>query len=64
MFNFENFTSRDMFARYESLDSEYNKSDLKYQSYYIEPGDIFYMSPGTIHQVVVEQPRATVLIDF
>jgi hypothetical protein len=26
MFNFENFTSRDMFARYESLDSEYNKS--------------------------------------
>ena len=46
------------------LDSKYNESDLKYESYHISAGDIFYMSPGTIHQVVVTEPRATVLIDF
>ena len=35
-----------------------------YISYFLEPGDAFYMSPGTVHQVVVNEPRVTVLFDF
>lgn len=40
------------------------KESLEYDSYFMNPGDIIYMPPGTIHQVVVTEPRATILFDF
>lgn len=35
-----------------------------YESYILEPGDIFYCPKGTIHQIVVSEPRASIVMDY
>ena len=47
---------------YRIFEDEINTDN--YISYFLEPGDAFYISPGTVHQVVVNEPRVTVLFDF
>lgn len=40
----------------------YGKDD--YKSYILEPGDIFYCPKGTVHQIVVSEPRASIVMDY
>jgi uncharacterized RmlC-like cupin family protein len=35
-----------------------------YKSYILEPGDIFYCPKGTVHQIVVSEPRASIVMDY
>ena len=53
---------------YENIDCEFSKpvnvDKLNYKSYFMNPGDIIYIPSGTIHQVIVKEPRATILFDF
>jgi len=53
---------------YEDVDSDFGVPidfhNLKYDSYILNPGDIMIMPAGTIHQAVVFQPRATLILDI
>lgn len=53
---------------YEDVECEYGVPidfrGLKYDSYILNPGDVIYMPMGTIHQAVVFEPRATLILDF
>lgn len=37
---------------------------LEYKSYILNPGDIFFMTAGTIHQAFVSGPRITTILDI
>lgn len=42
----------------------YNSLDSKnYDSYIIEPGDLVFAPSGVFHQVVISEPRATIILD-
>jgi len=54
---------------YEDVpNSEYgcniDNTDLKYDSYIMEPGDVILVPAGTIHQAICHEPRASILIDL
>jgi len=36
----------------------------EYESYHLNPGDIFYCPKGTVHQIVVSEPRASIVLDY
>lgn len=35
----------------------------KYRSFLLQPGDVIYMPAGVIHQAIVTEPRATLILD-
>ena len=39
-------------------------SNGSYKSYYLKPGDLFFCPAGTTHEIVVSEPRASVVLDF
>ncbi len=39
-------------------------TDLPYDSYILEPGDVVFIPKGVFHQVVVLEPRVTLISDF
>jgi len=39
-------------------------TDLPYDSYILEPGDVVFIPKGVFHQVVVLEPRITLISDF
>lgn len=41
-----------------------DNTDLKYDSYIMEPGDVILVPAGTIHQAICHEPRASILIDL
>lgn len=41
-----------------------DNSGLEYKSYILNPGDIFFMTSGIIHQSFVSEPRITTIIDI
>lgn len=41
-----------------------NVTDLPYDSYILEPGDVVFIPKGVFHQVVVLEPRVTFISDF
>jgi len=41
-----------------------NKTDIPYKSYILEEGDIVFLPKGVYHQVVVLEPRITLISDF
>jgi hypothetical protein len=48
----------------EKYDYPVTKSDIEYFSIFLEPGDFVFMPSKTFHQVVVTEPRASLLFDF
>lgn len=48
------------------LESDLHKTELPYEfdSYILEPGDVFFIPKGTCHQVVVSEPRVTIIADY
>ena len=38
-------------------------SDQPYESYILNPGDILFVPGGIVHQVVVTEPRASILFN-
>lgn len=54
----------DVDGEYEKpLDLDKDLSYLKYKSYIFEPGDIIFIPKGVVHQVIVEEPRASILLN-
>lgn len=53
---------------YEDVDCDFGTPidfhNLKYDSYILNPGDVIVMPMGTIHQAVVFEPRATLILDI
>jgi len=41
-----------------------NKTDLPYKSYILEEGDVVFLPKGVYHQVVILEPRVTLISDF
>lgn len=37
--------------------------DVSYKSYILNPGDVIFMPSGVIHEAVVSEPRATLILD-
>ncbi len=35
-----------------------------YESYHLSPGDLFYCPKGTVHEIVVDKPRASIVLDY
>lgn len=35
-----------------------------YESYHLSPGDLFYCPKGTVHEIVVDKPRASIILDY
>lgn len=38
--------------------------DEPYESYILNPGDVLYVPGGVVHQVVVDQPRASIVYNY
>ena len=54
---------------YDDIEVEYETpildiKNLKYQTFLTKPGDIIFIPGGVIHQVIISEPRASIILDF
>ena len=53
-----------IFYNVAEKDYHTNTEEYEYTSYLLRPGDMIYMPKGLVHQVVVSEPRITLVADF
>jgi hypothetical protein len=58
-----------IYKMYESKDGDGHKDPIditgrKFKEYTLNPGDVVFIPSGVVHQVIVTEPRATLIFDY